>query len=110
MRTLTALAFIAAAAALAVQLMRTPTVADGRVIEADLLEQLKALGVATMACDRQIPIGVDGATFQCVATLTSGATQTAAFVMHRGGNYTWKLVGETPAAPRIRTSGDPWAN
>lgn len=107
---LAVLAFIAGAAALAVQLMRTPTVADGRVIEADLLEQLKKLGVATMSCDRQIPIGVAGATFTCVATLTSGATQTADFVMNRSGNYTWKLVGETPAATRIRASDDPWAN
>jgi L-2-hydroxyglutarate oxidase LhgO len=114
---LAVLVFIAGAAGLAALLFRTPTIADGRVIEADLLEELKKNGVASMACDRHIPIGIDGAKFRCVATLRDGATQTADFVMSRAGNYQWTLVEQAgtprpsaPVAPRIPPSGDPWAN
>lgn len=117
---LAVLVFIAGAAGLAVLLFRSPTVADGRVIEADLLEELRKVGVASMSCDRHIPVGIEGAKFRCVATLKDGGTQTADFVMHRGGNYTWSLVSQTgpdrppvpdrPAKPRIPPSGDPWAN
>jgi len=114
MRTLAVLLFIVAAGAAAVQLARTPTVADGRVIEADLLEQFRSRGVTGMACDRRIPIGRTGARFSCVATLDNGATQTADYVMDRAGNLKWQLTGETDAtqaAPtRIPPTGDPWAN
>ncbi len=111
MRTLAVLLFIAGAAVLAVLLARTPTVADGRVMAADLLEQLRVHGVAEMTCDREIPIRHTGAVFTCVATLASGATQTAEYTMDRDGNLTARLTGETDAAPRrIPPSGDPWAN
>jgi hypothetical protein len=117
MRTLAVLLFIAGAAAAAVQLGRMRTIADGRVVGADLLDLLRARGVAAMSCDRDIPIGVDGAAFICVATLGNGATQTAAYQMDRAGNFRWKLLHTTDAtdatdAPRRRIppSGDPWAN
>ena len=103
--------FIAGAAALAVVLFCRPTIADGRVIEADLLADLRKAGVVSMSCDREIPIGVAGAQFTCVATLGDGATQTAEFVMHRAGNYTWTMTGQSgPGRARIPPSGDPWAN
>jgi hypothetical protein len=111
MRMLAVLLFIAAAAIAAVQLGRTRTVADGRVIEADLLELLRVRGVAAMSCDRDIPIGIDGAAFTCVATLDSGATETSAYEMDRAGNFRWKPIRATGATERrIPPSGDPWAN
>ncbi|MBC7973454.1 MAG: hypothetical protein H7138_00610 [Myxococcales bacterium] len=115
MRTLAVLLFIVGAALVAVLLARTPTVADGRVMAADLLEQLRVHGVAEMECDREIPIGLTGAVFTCVATLANGATQTAEYTMDRTGNLSAQLKGETDATPdatprRIRPSGDPWAN
>jgi|GEM_PF-3097414 len=111
MRTLAVLLVIAAAAAAAVQLGRTRTIADGRVIEADLLGLLRTRGVAGMSCDRDIPIGVDGARFTCVATLAAGGTETAEFQMDRAGNFRWKSIGATGAPERrIPPSGDPWAN
>jgi hypothetical protein len=48
MRTLVALAFIAGMAAVAVGLARTPTVADGRVVAADLLEDVRKDGVTEL--------------------------------------------------------------
>ncbi len=111
MRTLAVLLFIAAAAVAAVQLGRTRTVADGRVIEADLVGLLRSRGVAAMSCDRDIPIGVDGAAFTCMATLANGATETAEYRMDRAGNFRWKLIRATGATERrIPPSGDPWAN
>ena len=111
MRTLAVLLFIAAAGFAAVQLGRTRTVADGRVIEADLVSLLRARGVAGMSCDRDIPIGVDGATFTSVATLDSGATETAEYQMDRAGNFRWRSIRATGATERrIPPSGDPWAN
>jgi hypothetical protein len=111
MRTLAVLLFIAGAAVVGVLLARTPTVADGRVMAADLLEQLRVHGVAAMTCDREIPIGRTGAMFTCVATLATGATQTAEYTMDRAGNLSAKLTAETaPTERRIPSSGDPWAN
>ncbi len=108
------LLFIAGAAVVAVLLGRTRTVADGRVMAADLLDQLRVHGVADMTCDREIPIGRTGAVFRCVATLVNGATQSAEYTMDRAGNLTAKVTAETEATEaterRIPPSGDPWAN
>ncbi len=112
MRTLAALAFIAGMAAVAIGLARTPTVADGRVIAADRLEEVRKDGVVAMECDPAIPIGVRGATFTCIATLRDGWTQVV--------DYTLKPDGQPEARPQpaVRGSrprlrkpapGDPWA-
>lgn len=95
MRTLAALVFIAGVAAVAIGLARTPTVADGRVVAAELLEDVRKDGVAAMECDRVIPIGVRGATFTCVATLADGATQVV--------DYTLKPDGDREAKPQPPT-------
>jgi hypothetical protein len=91
MRTLAALGFIAAVAAVAVGLARTPTVADGRVIAAELLEAARKDGVVAMDCAPAVPIGVRGAVFTCVATLAAGATQVV--------DYTYKPDGQYEAKP-----------
>ena len=88
MRTLVALAFIAGVAAVAIGLARMPTVADGRVMAADLLEKVRKDGIAgvvEMECDRAIPIGVRGATFTCIATLEDGTTQVVDWVLRPDG-------------------------
>ena len=111
MKTLAVLVFIGGVGALAIFLATKSTVADGRVIEADLLESFRKNGVTKMACDRAIPIGKAGATFHCTATLDDGATQTYEYTLHRAGNYSAKLLGSTDATRnRIPTSGDPWGN
>ena len=111
MKTLAVLVFIGGVGGVAVFLATKPTVADGRVMEADLLANFQKNGVTKMACDRDIPIGKDGAVFRCTATLEDGATQTLEYTLHRAGNYTAKLIGSTDAThSRIPTSGDPWGN
>ena len=107
MRTLAALLFIAGAAALAVVLVRTPTVADGRAMAAGLIENVRKDGVVRLECDEKIPIGVRGATFRCVATLTGGATQAVDYMLKPDGQYELRPHAVEPArnsAPR-----DPWA-
>jgi hypothetical protein len=129
MKTLAALLFIAGMAALAIQLARLPTVADGRVVAADRLEEFRKDGVTGLDCDAAIPIRRDGASFTCVAVLGNGATQVVDFLLKPDGTVAWKPQPPTrahaprPAAPAERpeaadpaaqprkpASGDPWAN
>jgi hypothetical protein len=112
MRTLAALAFIAGMAAVAVGLARTPTVADGRVVAADLLEDVRKDGVTEMECDPAIPIGVRGATFTCIATLKDGATQVVDWALKPDGPPEAKPQPPTRGPrPQLRkpAHGDPWA-
>jgi hypothetical protein len=97
MRTLAALAFIAGMAAVGLGLARTPTVADGRVIAADRLEEVRKDGVVEMECDPAIPIGVRGARFTCIATLRDGAAQVV--------DYTLTPDGQAEARPQPPTHG-----
>ena len=110
MRTLAALAFIAGVAAVAVGLARAPTVGDGRVIAAELLEDARKDGVVAMECDPVIPIGMRGAAFTCVATLSAGATQVVDYTLKPDGQYEAKPHPVT-REPRARkpAPGDPRA-
>ena len=108
------LVFIAGVAALAIFLARRPTVADGHVMEAELLGLLRAQGVTGVVCDPKIPISHQGAAFACTATLRDGTTQLLDCTMDRDGK-----LKANPAAPprrvrqapsRIPASDDPWAN
>jgi hypothetical protein len=111
MRTLAMAAFIAGIAAIAIWLLRRPTVADGRVMELDLLAQLRQYGVVGMACDPRIPLDHRGAVFTCTATLDDGATQRIQYTMDRTGALTAELKSATSARQRrIPASADPWAN
>lgn len=110
MRTLAAIVFIAGMAAVATGLARTPTVADGRVIAATLLEDVRKDGVTAMECDRAIPIGVRGAAFTCVASLTDGASQVVEYTLKPDGEYEAKPQPPTHGPRRrIRASEDPRA-
>lgn len=112
MRMLVALAFIAGVAAVAIGLARMPTVADGRVIAVGLLEDARKDGVVEMECDPAIPIGVRGAKFTCVATLSIGATQVVEYTLKPDGQYEAKPQPPTHGPrPRLRkpAPGDPSA-
>jgi len=127
MRMLAVLVFIVGAAVVAILLAQTPTVAAGPVMEAEILALLRPQGVTGVTCDREIPIGHEGAAFACTATLQDGATQRLDCTMDRDGKLLAKPAaapmppaahrpasGPAPAADpgddRIRTSGDPWGN
>jgi hypothetical protein len=102
MTTLAALVFIAGTAAAAVALARTPTVADGRVMAADRLEEVRKDGAVRMDCDPEIPIGRRGAVFTCIATLADGATQVVEYTLRSEGGYEIKPQAPTHAPQRGR--------
>jgi hypothetical protein len=89
MRTLAALLFIAGTAAVAVALARMPTVADGRIMAADRLEDARKDGAVGMECNGKIPVGRSGAKFTCVATLVDGATQVVDYHLKPNGDISW---------------------
>jgi hypothetical protein len=109
MKTLAALLFVAAIAAVAIHLARRPTIADGRVMETDLLAQLREQGVTGMQCDRQIPIRRDGATFACLATLDNGTQEHLIYQMDRTGQLKPTVEGDVPTR-KVVPPKDPWAN
>lgn len=109
MKTLAALLFIAAIAAVAIHLARRPTIADGRVIEADLLATLRAQGVTGMDCERTIPIRRDGARFACTATIEDGRREHLVYQMDRAGQIKPTSEGEVPPVKEVIRK-DPWAN
>jgi hypothetical protein len=110
MRTLAAWLFIAGIAALAIWLARLPTVATGRAMAADRIEEFRKDGVTGMECDAEIPIGRNGAAFTCVAALGNGATQVVDFTLKMDGTLAWKPQPPTHTPPRKPASGDPWGN
>jgi hypothetical protein len=105
-KTLTVLVFIAGVAALAVGLFRARTVADGRVLEADLLALTRDQGVMGMTCDARVPIDRSGARFSCTATLASGATQRLACELDRRAQLSWRPVSR-PEPYGITAPDDP---
>jgi hypothetical protein len=86
-RTFAALVFIAGCAAAAIWLARMPTVADGRVLEAEILPAFRGQGVTGLACERSIPVGRDGARFGCMASLGGGGRQRLACTLERDGRF-----------------------
>jgi hypothetical protein len=109
MRTLAAILFIAGSAAIAIGLFYTPTVAEGSVMESELLEQLRPQGVVGVACDPRIPIGRRGAAFQCTVTLADRRAQVLDCELDRDGALRWR-PSSAPAPDAIPASGDPWSN
>lgn len=102
MRTLAVWLFIAAVAAVAVWLARMPTVADGKAIAADRLEEFRKDGVTAMDCDEQIPVGRNGAAFTCTAALRDGASQIVDFVLKPDGSVVPKPQPPTRTPPTHR--------
>ena len=109
MKTFAALVFIAGVAAAAIWLARTPTIADGRVMEAEILPAFQGQGVVGLQCDREIPVGRQGARFGCTATLGRGETQRLACALDREGRFTCNPASGV-TREGITTSGDPWGN
>jgi len=97
MSTLATLAFIGAAAGAAGYLAMRPTVADGRVIAADLKASSKEAKLTDITCDREVPLGASGAEFECKVRATDGSTAKVKMSMSRSGQYTMvKILDSTP--------------
>jgi len=80
-----------------------PTVADGRVVGADLLSTFKPTDkrLDKIECDRRIPIGIDGAAFRCVHTYTDGSAVEFRYTLDRSG----ALRGVPVGAPFVPNHG-----
>ncbi|MBA3455201.1 MAG: DUF4333 domain-containing protein [Deltaproteobacteria bacterium] len=97
MSTLATLAFIGAAGAAGTYLAMRPTVADGRVIAADLEASSKEATLSGVTCDREIPIGVRGAEFECTVKVKDGSTAKVRMSVNRAGQYqVVKILDSTP--------------
>ena len=116
MRTLAALLFIAGVGGAAIWLARKPTIASGRVMEAELMALVRDKGVVGLACDDRIPVHRSGAEFRCVATLQGGGQQMLICQLDREGRLTAKAAPMLSPAmghhadPSNPSSGDPWGN
>jgi len=108
-KTFAALVFIAGVAAAAIWVAQRPTIADGRVMEAEILPAFHGQGVVGLVCDRAIPVGRQGARFGCTATLGRGETQRLACALDREGRFTCDPASRV-RREGITTSSDPWGN
>ena len=110
-KTAAILAFIGAAGAGATALAMKKTVIDGKVMAADLMQQLEKKGITDVTCDPEIPIGAAGATFTCKVAASDGSTASIEYTMNRAGALSAKLLdGSGPTKERVPTSSDPWNN
>jgi hypothetical protein len=116
-RTLAALAFIAATGVAAVVIAQKKTVIRGDVMAADLLKQLESRGINEMTCD-DAPVEDKGAIFICRVAATDGSRATIEYTMDRKGAISGKQLGdmtydrgptETPERPPRDPSSDPWS-
>jgi hypothetical protein len=84
MGTFLGLCFILAAAAAGVFVGTRPTVMDGGWIAGKLTETLQEEGTA-IECEREIPVGVNGAEFSCVHSRLGAQQQQVWYRMARDG-------------------------
>lgn len=105
------LGFIALVGAAGVAIGTRSTVADGRVIAADLYESISKSNkrLAKVDCQPEIPIGRYGAVFECTLYGDDGSTARVEYHMTRDGALSPKLLDSTGATRRRSSaSGDPW--
>ncbi len=120
-KTWATLVFIAVIAAGALVVGTRSTVANGSVLGADLLKQIREKNkhIDKLECDRDIPIGVNGAVFECTVTADDGSSARLKYMMDRDGSLRNKVLdstgptrkssrSSTPSTPSTTGSGDPW--
>jgi hypothetical protein len=108
-KSLAVIGFIVAVAAVALFCAQQRTVARGEALAASLLESNKML--KGMTCDDHVPIGIDGATFNCKVEWKSGNVENYKFKLNREGSITALDHGPAaPSEPRIKKTSDPWAD
>ena len=112
MRSLGVILFIGIVGAIAIYAAQMPTVARGDVLAADLLEANKKSypPIKALECDREIPIGLQGADFSCLVEFKSGDKVPYKFHLDREGRIHPTSRGEAQSAPRIKKTTDPWGD
>ncbi len=97
MSNLATLAFIAVAAGGGTYMAMRPTVADGRVIAADLKASSTDGKLTDVECDREVPLGPRGAEFTCNVKGSDGSTAKVQMNLNRAGQYSMvKILDSTP--------------
>ena len=102
-RTVAVIGFIAVVFGFAIYLAQRPTVIRGDVLAHDMMGELRAKGIATVAaiaCDDEIPFGANGARFQCRFGGVDGSSETWEYTMSREGALDSHQLGATPATKR----------
>jgi len=99
-RTVATIVFIMAVAAAALYCAQRKTVARGDVLAAMLVQSSPRL--ERLECPREVPIGVQGATFECKAFFKNGEVADYTFALDREGRIA------TQSTPRIQKTSDPW--
>jgi len=112
LRSLGVILFIGAVGTSALYFAQRPTVARGDVLAADLMESNKGTypPVQSLDCDKQIPIGMAGATFDCDVQFKNGDRQHYKFALDRDGRIMPVDRGPTQNKPRIKKTSDPWGD
>jgi hypothetical protein len=100
--------FVAVVAAVALYCAQRRTVARGDAIAAELVEMNPLL--RAMDCDREVPIGMKGATFACKAHFKNGDSVEYTLAMDRAGQIRVIEHGMATSAPRIKKTSDPWGD
>lgn len=108
MKSLAVILFIAVVTAVAVYCSQQRTVARGEALGASLLDTNPNL--QGMACDGHVPLGMDGATFNCKVTFKNGDVADYKFKMNREGDIVAVDHGPTTSEPRIKKTSDPWGD
>jgi len=91
--------FIGAVAVAGIVVGTRSTVADGRVMAAEMLEQVRKTDrrVERIECDREIPIGTHGAKFRCRYFGDDGSTALVELTMGRTGSLAPRVIEQTEA-------------
>jgi hypothetical protein len=108
LRTLGVISFIAIAGGAGIYFAQRPTIARGEVIAAELARSNES--VASMTCDKEIPIGVAGATFYCGVHFKNGSMTRMKFIYDRNGMITQAPFDDPSDAPPIKKTSDPWGD
>jgi hypothetical protein len=111
-RSLGVILFIGLVGAAAIYFAQRPTVARGEVLAADLLESNKGAypPLKALECDRDVPIGLAGASFDCDVEFKNGDRVHYTFAIDRDGHITPVQRGAMHSEPRIKKTSDPWGD
>lgn len=106
MRSLAVFLFVAAIGGAAAFCATKKTVAKGDALAAELMETNGL--IKSMDCDKEVPIGMDGAKFGCKVSFKNGDVADYKFKIDREGSIIATDHGETTSQPHKKKTDDAW--
>jgi hypothetical protein len=104
-RSLGVVLFIVVVASIALFCVRRTTMADGARLGIAIAHSNEH--IRDVSCDKNIPVGMTGATFECHIYMRDGADAPYKFRMDRSGKI-YPVTQE--ATPRVKKTTDPWGD